>query len=41
MGSSRGGSMQQEVTPMHSAVESVSFIADHFKKEQEDQQVSY
>lgn len=31
--------MQQETTPMHSAVESVSFIAEHFRKEEEDQAV--
>ncbi|KAI6243527.1 Acetylcholine receptor subunit alpha-type unc-63 [Aphelenchoides fujianensis] len=38
VGSSRG-SVQQEPTPMQAAVESVSFIADHFRKEEEDQQV--
>jgi nicotinic acetylcholine receptor len=31
--------MQQETTPMHSAVESVSFIAEHFRKEEQDQAV--
>lgn len=30
---------QDQKTPMRSAVESVSFIADHFRKEEEDQQV--
>ncbi|CAD5206204.1 unnamed protein product [Bursaphelenchus okinawaensis] len=36
---SRTGSVQEQKTPMKSAVESVSFIADHFRKEEEDQQV--
>uniref|UniRef100_A0A1I7RL52 Acetylcholine receptor subunit alpha-type unc-63 n=2 Tax=Bursaphelenchus xylophilus TaxID=6326 RepID=A0A1I7RL52_BURXY len=35
----RVGSVQEQKTPMISAVESVSFIADHFRKEEEDQQV--